>query len=120
MTLDDDHKISFVATSHNSWFHHLRVNTRRNTCGNNMLDNTKKGNLSKSIYTTHDFAHSTGLPKPPGYNLEWSHITSIQVTLVTRPSAKHRIKTSIQSRVESSSQSNSALGTTWHLVRIAW
>jgi len=23
-------------------------------------------------------AHSTGLPKPPGYNLEWSRVTPIQ------------------------------------------
>jgi len=33
-------------------------------------------------------AHSTGLPKPPGYNLEWLRVTPIQVTLVTRPPAK--------------------------------
>jgi len=33
-------------------------------------------------------AHSTGLPKPPGYNLEWSRVTPIQDTLVTGPPAK--------------------------------
>jgi len=27
--------------------------------------------------------HSTGLPKPPGYNLEWSRVTPIQDALVT-------------------------------------
>jgi len=33
-------------------------------------------------------AHSTGLPKPPGYNLEWSRVTPIRDALVTRPPAK--------------------------------
>ena len=33
-------------------------------------------------------AHSIGLPKPPGYNLERSSVTPIQDTLVTGPSAK--------------------------------
>ena len=33
-------------------------------------------------------AHSTRLPKPPGYNLEWSRVTPIQDTLIIRPSAK--------------------------------
>jgi len=32
---------------------------------------------------SHDLAHSTRLPKPPGYNLEWPRVTLIQVTLVT-------------------------------------
>jgi len=33
-------------------------------------------------------AHSTGLRKPPGYNLEWSRVTPIQDALVTGPPAK--------------------------------
>jgi len=33
-------------------------------------------------------AHSTGLLKPPGYNLKWSRVTPIQDTLVTGPPAK--------------------------------
>jgi len=33
-------------------------------------------------------AHSTRLPKTPGYNLEWSRVTPIQDTLVTGPPAK--------------------------------
>jgi len=37
---------------------------------------------------SHDLAHSTGLPKPPGYNLEWPRLNPIQVTLVTGPPAK--------------------------------
>jgi len=33
-------------------------------------------------------AHSTRLPKPPGYNLEWSRVTPIRDALVTGPPAK--------------------------------
>ena len=33
-------------------------------------------------------AHSTGLPKPPGYNLEWSRVSPIQDALVTGPPTK--------------------------------
>jgi len=66
----------------------------------NSINYTKERNLSKPIRTSHDLAYSTGLPKPPGYNLEWPSVTPIQVTLVTRPSTKHRIMTSIQSYVK--------------------
>ena len=48
--------------------------------------------LKKAITRTSPYepqlAHCTGLPKPPGYNLEWSHVTPIRVTLVTGPPAK--------------------------------
>jgi len=57
--------------------------------------------------------------KPPSYNLERPRVTPIQATLVTRPPAKHRLKTSIQSCVESFTQSNSAPETTWCLTHIA-
>ncbi|QCD79408.1 hypothetical protein DEO72_LG1g3048 [Vigna unguiculata] len=67
----------------------------------NSSDNTEESNLPEPIRTSHDLAHSTGLPKPSGYNLEWPRVTPIQVALVTRPLAKHRIKTFIQSYVES-------------------
>ena len=67
----------------------------------NLLDNTEEGNLPKLIRKSHDLAHSIGLPKPSGYNLEWPHVTPIQVALGTGPLTKHRIKTSIQSCVES-------------------
>ena len=66
----------------------------------NLSDNIEEGNLSKPICTNHNLTHSTGLPKPPGYNLEWPHVNPIQVALITGPPAKHCIKTSIQSRVE--------------------
>ncbi|QCE07033.1 hypothetical protein DEO72_LG9g2048 [Vigna unguiculata] len=49
---------------------------------------TEEGNLPEPIRTSHDLAHSTGLPKPPGYNLEWPRVTPIQVTLITRPPNK--------------------------------
>ena len=49
---------------------------------------TKEGNHLKPRRTSHDLAHSTGLPKLLGYNLEWPCITPIQVTLVTGPPAK--------------------------------
>ena len=67
----------------------------------NSSDNTEEGNLLELFRASHDLAHSTGLPKPSGYNLEWPRVTPIQVTLVTRPLTKHRIKISIQSCVES-------------------
>jgi len=51
----------------------------------NSSDNIEEGNLSEPICTSHDLAHSTGLPKPPGYNLEWPRVTPIQATLVTGP-----------------------------------
>jgi len=51
--------------------------------------------LSEPIHTSHDLAHSTGFSKPLGYNIECPRITPIQVTLVSRPPTKHRLKTSI-------------------------
>ena len=84
----------------------------------NSSDNTKEGNLLKPIRTSHDLAHSSGLPKPPGYNLEWPRVTPIQVALITRPQTKHHIKTSIKSYVEPSTQSKSAHGIVWRLHRI--
>ena len=86
----------------------------------NSPDITEEGNLPEPIRTSHNIAHTIGLPKPTGYNLEWPRVTPIQVTLITRPTTKHRIKTFIQSRVESSSQSNSTPRIAWRLVRIAW
>jgi len=53
-----------------------------------LSDNTEEGNLPEPIRTSHDLAHSTGLPKPPGYNLEWPCVTPIQVALVTGPPGK--------------------------------
>jgi len=63
----------------------------------NSISYTEEGNLPKPRRTSHDLAHSTRLPKPQGYNLEWSRVTPIQVTLVTGPLTKHRLMTSIQS-----------------------
>jgi len=37
---------------------------------------------------SHDLVHSTVLPKPPGYNLEWPRVTPIQVTLIIGPPGK--------------------------------
>jgi len=68
----------------------------------NSISYTEEGNLSEPRRMSHDLAHSTGLPKSPGYNLEWPRVTLIQVTLVTGPLAKHRLMTSIQSGVEPS------------------
>ena len=63
----------------------------------NSISYTEEGNLSKPRRMSHHLAHSTGLPKPPSYNLERPRVTPIQVTLVTGPLAKHRLMTSIQS-----------------------
>jgi len=54
----------------------------------NSIRCTEEGNHPKHRHMSHDLAHSTGLPKPPGYNLEWPHVTLIQVTLVTGPPTK--------------------------------
>jgi len=35
---------------------------------------TEEGNLLEPIRMSHDLTHSTGLLKPPGYNLEWPRI----------------------------------------------
>jgi len=58
----------------------------------NSSDNTEEGNLPEPIRTSHDLAHSTGLPKPPSYNLEWPRVIPIQVAFVIGPPAKHRSK----------------------------
>jgi len=54
----------------------------------NSIRCTEEGNHSKPHRTSHNLAHSVGLPKPPGYDLEWPLVTPIQVTLITRPPAK--------------------------------
>jgi len=79
----------------------------------NSSDNTKEGNHLEPICTSHDLAHSIGLPKPLSYNFEWPRVTPIQATLVTRPPIKHCIKTSIQSYIKSLAQSIAASGTAW-------
>jgi len=68
----------------------------------NSISYTEEGNLPEPSRTSHDLAHSTGLPKPPGYNLDWPRVTPIQVTLITGPPTKHRLMTFIQSGVEPS------------------
>ncbi|QCE10054.1 hypothetical protein DEO72_LG10g1280 [Vigna unguiculata] len=47
----------------------------------NSSANTEEGNLPEPIRTSHDLAHSIGLSKPPGYNLEWPRVTPIEVAL---------------------------------------
>jgi len=54
----------------------------------NSIRCTEEGNHPKPRRMSHNLAHSTGLPKPPGYILEWPRVTPIQVTLVTGPPAK--------------------------------
>ena len=54
----------------------------------NSIRCTEEDNHLKPHRTSHNLAHSIGLPKPPGYNLEWPHVTPIQDTLVTKPPAK--------------------------------
>ena len=86
---------------------------RINCHGHNPRHQVKFPNTNLSSYLSQDYqlnqshwrgqfsrTQYTGLPKPPGYNLEWPCVTPIQVTLVTRPPAKHHIMTSIQSCVE--------------------
>jgi len=81
--------------------------------------NTEEGNLPRPIRTSHDLAHSIGFPKPPSYNIEWSRVTPIRTPLITGPQTNHRLKTSIQSRVESFTQSNSTLETAWRFTHVA-
>ena len=47
-----------------------------------------RGQSSETSSYEPQSAHSTGLPKPPGYNLKWSRVTPIQDALVTRPPTK--------------------------------
>jgi len=53
-----------------------------------LYQNTLKRAITRTSSYEPQLAHSTGLPKPPGYNLEWSRVTPIRVTLVTGPPAK--------------------------------
>ena len=53
-----------------------------------LYQNTLKRAITRTSPYEPQLAHSTGLPKPPGYNLEWSRVTPIRVTLVTGPPAK--------------------------------
>jgi len=54
----------------------------------NSIRITLKRAITRTSPYEPQLAHSTGLPKPPGYNLEWSRVTLIQDTLVTGPPAK--------------------------------
>jgi len=54
----------------------------------NSIRCNEEGNHPKPCRTSHNLAHSTELPKPPGYNLEWPRVTPIQDTLVIGPPAK--------------------------------
>ena len=54
---------------------------------NSIIITLKRAIIRTSPYEP-QLAHSTGLPKPPGYILEWSRVTPIRVTLVTRPPIK--------------------------------
>ena len=85
----------------------------------NSIRCTEEGNHPKPHRTSHNFAHSTGLSKPPGYNLEWPRVTPIQVTLITRPLAKHHLMTSFKAVQESSSRSNSSPKTAWCTFHVA-
>ena len=50
----------------------------------NSISYTEEDNVPEPRRTSHDLAHSTGLLKSSGYNLEWPRVTPIQVTLVIR------------------------------------
>ena len=54
----------------------------------NSIGITLKRAITQTSPYEPQLAHSTELPKPPGYNLEWSRITPIQDTLVARPPVK--------------------------------
>ena len=53
-----------------------------------LSESTEEGNHLKPRRTSHKPAHSTRLPKPPGYNPKWSRVTPIQEALVTGPPTK--------------------------------
>jgi len=53
-----------------------------------LYQNTPKSAITRTSPYEPQLAHSTGLPKPLGYNLEWSRVTPIHVTLITGPPAK--------------------------------
>jgi len=61
-------------------------------CSCSRLPKLHQNSLRRAITRTSPYepqlAHSTGLPKLPGYNLEWSHVTPIRVTLITGRPAK--------------------------------
>jgi len=65
---------------------------KHNVCSCSRLPKLYQNTLKRAIIRTSSYepqlAHSTGLPKPPGYNQEWSRVTPIRVTLVTGPPAK--------------------------------
>jgi len=65
---------------------------KHKVCSCSRLPKLYQNTLKKAITRTSPYepqlAHSTGLPKPPGYNLEWSRVTPIRVTLVIGPPAK--------------------------------
>jgi len=66
----------------------------------NSIRCVEESNHLKPRRMSHDLAHSTGLPKPPGHNLEWSRVTPKQDTLVIGPQPKHRIMNITESFVE--------------------
>jgi len=97
---------------------------KHKVCSCSRLPKLYQNALKRAITRTSPYepqlAHSTGLPKPPGYNLEWSCVTPIQVTLVTGPLAKashheHHLKLS---RNLSLRTITTSLGGHW--VQIAW
>jgi len=53
-----------------------------------LYQNTLKIAITRTSPYKPQLAHSTGLPKPPGYNLEGSRVNPIRVTLVTGRPAK--------------------------------
>ena len=65
---------------------------KHKVCSYSKLPKLYQNTLKREIIRTSPYepqiAHSTGLPKPPGYNLEWSCVTPIRVTLVIGPPAK--------------------------------
>jgi len=65
---------------------------KHNVCSYSRLPKLYQNALKRAITWISPYepqlAHSNGLPKPPGYNLEWSRVTLIQVALITGPPAK--------------------------------
>jgi len=65
---------------------------KHKVCSCSRLPKLYQNTLKRAITWTSPYepqlAHSTELPKPPGYNPEWSCITPIRVRLVTGPPAK--------------------------------
>ena len=65
---------------------------KHKVCSCSRLPKLYQNTLKRAIIQTSPYepqlAHSTGLPKPPDYNLEWSRVTPIRVTLVIGPPTK--------------------------------